>query len=141
MERQCEEPHCLQIVPDHLFQSHQDEHFAERLAAEQFENQRQNHDEDEAFARAIGHGGDFESSSGMDADSDYQLALALNREIRAEEEERSFRLVQVHSYEAKSNAVPEKGDRGREPRGRRAPQQDFEARLFIQTLKSNDAWP
>jgi hypothetical protein len=31
----------------------------------------------------------------MEADSDYQLALAVNREIRAEEEEASFRLVQV----------------------------------------------
>lgn len=95
MERQCQEPHCLQLIPSHLFQSHQDEHLAERLAAEEFENQTQTHDADEALARALYHAGNVPSSSTMEADSDYQLALAVNREIRAEEEEVSFRLVQV----------------------------------------------
>ena len=95
MLRQCEELHCLQLVPEHLFQSHQDEHLAERLAAQEFESQKQNQYDDEALARAMANGGELESPSGMDADSDYQLALALNREIRADEEERSFRMVQV----------------------------------------------
>jgi hypothetical protein len=92
---QCQEPYCLQIIPDHLFPSHQDEHTAERLAAEEFENQRRHHDEDAVLARAMADSVEAESSSRMDPDNDYQLALALNREIRAEEEERSFRMVQV----------------------------------------------
>lgn len=98
MERQCQEPHCLQLVPEHLFQTHQDEHLAERLATEEFESGRQNQNKDEALARAMALGGEPESSNMMDADSDYQLALALNREMRAEEEARSFRMVQVCNY-------------------------------------------
>lgn len=101
MGRQCQEPYCLQIVADHLFQSHQDEHLAERLAAEEFENQRRNQHEDVVLTRAIANTVEVDSSSRMDPDidNDYQLALALNREIRAEEEQRSFRIVQVaHNY-------------------------------------------
>ena len=97
MGRQCQEPYCLQIVADHLFQSHQDEHLAERLAAEEFENQRRNqHADNVVLARAMANAVGVESSSRMvDSHNDYQLALALNREIRAEEEQRSFRIVQV----------------------------------------------
>ncbi len=100
MGRQCQEPYCLQIVPDHLFQSHQDEHLAERLAAEEFENQRRNQHDDVVLARAMANAVGVESSSRIvDSHNDYKLALALNREIRAEEEERTFRVVQVpHSY-------------------------------------------
>jgi len=97
MGRRCEEPHCLQIVPDHLFLSHQDEHLAERLAAEEFE---QHHNDptitDEALARALADEGAKTESLGLaDEDIDYQMALALNREFRTEEEESSFRNVQV----------------------------------------------
>jgi hypothetical protein len=100
MGRRCEEPHCLQVVPDHLFLSHQDEHLAERLAAEEYEQQHENDPTatDEALARALAdQGADTESLGFADEDVDYQMALALNREFRTEEEERSFRNVQVPS--------------------------------------------
>ena len=96
MGRRCEEPHCLQIVPDHLFVSHQDQHLAERLAAQKFEQQHQNNPTttDEALARALADEEPETESLGLaDEDVDYQMALALNREFRTEEEERSFRNV------------------------------------------------
>jgi len=87
----CQEPHCLQEVPDHLWELHQDEHVAERLAAEEFESSRQRQD-------------DFYPTQSKDSDpfnfgnddSDAQLALALNREFQKEDEERSFRQIQVY---------------------------------------------
>jgi hypothetical protein len=94
----CEEPYCLQIIPDHLFLSHQDQHLAERLAAEEFEQQHQNNPTatDEALARALADEEPETESLGLaDEDVDYQMALALNREFRTEEEERSFRNVEV----------------------------------------------
>ena len=100
MGRRCEEPYCLQIIPDHLFLSHQDQHLAERLAAEEFEQQHQNNPTttDEALARALADEEPETESLGLaDEDVDYQMALALNREFRTEEEERSFRNVQVIS--------------------------------------------
>src|SRR5277367_1283917 len=100
MGRRCEEPHCLQIVPDHLFLSHQDEHLAERLAAEEFEQNYQNDPTttDEALARALAdQAAETESLGFADEDVDYQIAIALNREFRTEEEERSFRNVHVLS--------------------------------------------
>jgi hypothetical protein len=99
MGRRCEEPHCLQIVPDHLLLSHQDQHLAERLVAEEFEQLNQNDPiTDEALARALAdQGAETESLGLAEEDVDYQMALALNREFRTEEEERSFRNVQVLS--------------------------------------------
>src|SRR5271170_2539524 len=100
MGTRCEEPHCLQIIPTHLFQSHQDQHLAERLAAEDFEQQQQVESTDEELARSLAvqtsqHNGSF----GDDENSDYEFALALNREFRTEEEERSWKNVQVHRLE------------------------------------------
>jgi len=101
MGRRCEEQHCLQIVPDELFLSHQDQHLAERLAAEEYEQHHQNDPTatDEALARALAdQGAETESLGLADEDVDYQVALALNREFRTEEEERSFRNIQVLSF-------------------------------------------
>jgi hypothetical protein len=96
MGRRCEEPYCLQIIPERLFQSHQDLHFAERLAAEDFERQRHSQNTDQALARALAPDSAEDRSSNVnDEESDYLLALALNREFRKEEEELSFRSVQV----------------------------------------------
>lgn len=96
MGRRCEEVYCLQIVPEHLFQSHQDRHAAERLAAQEFEQQHHSRNTDEALARALDRGlAEDESPNVNDENNDYLLALALNREFRIEEEERSFRNVQV----------------------------------------------
>jgi hypothetical protein len=99
MGRRCEEPYCLQIIPEHLFHSHQDRHVAERLAAEDFEQLQQSRNADEALARALALvSAEDESSNVNDKDNDYllALALALNREFRIEEEEHSFRNVQVN---------------------------------------------
>lgn len=96
MERLCEEPHCLQVIPEHLFQSHQDQHFAERLTAEEFEQQHREQNDDEALARAIAVETTGDEATAFDNnDGDYLMALALNREFRTEEEERSYRNVQV----------------------------------------------
>jgi len=98
MERRCEEPHCLQLVPEHLLQAHQDQHLAERLFAEEFEQQKNAQVGDAAMATAIAQN-EVAASDSMDGDiedSDYQFALALNRELREEEEQRFFRQVQVY---------------------------------------------
>jgi hypothetical protein len=95
MGKRCQEPHCLEIVPDHLFDSHQDHHIAERLAAEEFERQRNEQNSDALLARAIANGRESETFGFGREDDDFQLALALNREFRDEEEQRSFRQVQV----------------------------------------------
>ena len=95
MPIQCEEPHCLQSVPDHLFQSHQDQHVAERIAAEEYEQHRQTRTVDLAVAKELGND-DITAPYDVEAeDPDYQMALALNREFRQEEEQRFFRQVQV----------------------------------------------
>jgi hypothetical protein len=95
MGKRCQEPHCLEIVPDHLFDSHQDQHIAERLAAEEFEQHRNEQNADAQLARAIANNEESEAFSAGGEDDDFQLALALNREFRNEEEQRSFRQVQV----------------------------------------------
>ena len=95
MGRRCEEPHCLQIIPENLFQSHLDQHIAERLATEEFEQQHNLQNSDEALAQALGHGSQEELFIASDEDADYLMALALNREFRTEEEKHSFRSVQV----------------------------------------------
>ena len=124
MGRRCEEPHCLQIVPAHLFLSHQDQHLAERLAAEEFEQHHQNDTTatDEALARALADdSAEADSFSLADEDVDYQMALALSRELTTEVEERSFRNVQVarHRFERSNVALEERNWR-RRPRGRSA---------------------
>ena len=91
MERVCEEPHCLQRVPHHLFQSHQDHNYAERVAAEEFESRA-------VPQTVIGntitdHPGALDLDN--EEDEDLQLALALNREFRKEEEKQFFRQFQV----------------------------------------------
>lgn len=102
MGKQCQEPHCLEIVPDHLFESHQDEHIAERLAAEEFERQRNHQIADAELARALAHNeGDVFNIGGED--DDFQLAVALNREFRNEEEQRFFRQVQVYTFTKQSH--------------------------------------
>ena len=73
---------------------------AERLAAEEFEQNYQNDPTttDEALARALAdQAAETESLGFADEDVDYQIAIALNREFRTEEEERSFRNVHVLS--------------------------------------------
>ena len=95
MGRRCEEPHCLEIVPDRLFESHQDQHIAERLAAEEWEAEK-NIRSDETLAQALAFRDNDDGALHLeDEDVDYQLALALNREFRTEEEERSFRDIQA----------------------------------------------
>ena len=94
MPRRCEEAHCLEIVPEHLFQAHQDQHLAERLAAEEFE-QRQREQTDAEIARTLADSSGNPSFPVNDEDADFQLALSLNRQFRAEEEELSFRDIQV----------------------------------------------
>jgi|SRR5579859_5875161 len=89
MGRRCQEAHCLQYIPDHLFESHRDQHFAEHLAAEEFEHYNSVQHGGSQFAQVLA------SSSGISVDEDYQLALSLNRDFRKEEEELSFRSVQV----------------------------------------------
>jgi hypothetical protein len=93
----CGELHCLEIVPDHLFADHKDRHLAERLAAEEFEQQTRQRNQDEELAHQLqsDFSEDYPSSYGRE-DLDYQLALDLNRQYRDEEAERSFRLVQVN---------------------------------------------
>jgi len=95
MERLCEEPYCLQLVPEHLFQTHQDQHLAELLAAEEFEYQRQIQLGDAAVATAIAKDEATYSMASDTEDKDYQLALTLNREFRQKEEQQHFRQVQV----------------------------------------------
>lgn len=95
MELQCEEPYCLQLVPEHLFQSHQDQHLAELLAAEEFEHQRQIQLGDAAVATAIAKDEGMYSIASDTEDQDYRLALTLNREFRQKEEQQHFRQVQV----------------------------------------------
>jgi hypothetical protein len=96
MERLCEEPHCLQVISEHLFRSHQDQHFAERLSAEEYEQQKCEQNNDEALAQAIAIETTSDEATDFDSnDGDYLMALALDREFRNEEEERSFRNVQV----------------------------------------------
>ena len=103
MGRHCPEPYCLQDVPDQLYESHQDQHIAERLAAEDFEAFKQQHD-DRAWDNTVANDPfDFTFE-----DRDMQLALALNREFRQEEEERSFRQVQVLSSTIESDRRREK---------------------------------
>jgi hypothetical protein len=75
MGTQCKEPYCLQIVPDHLYASHQDQHLAERLAAEEFERQQQQLANDLSLARQLEAEGSGNVPSG---DTDYQLALQLS---------------------------------------------------------------
>ena len=116
MERRCEEPHCLQMVPEYLFQIHQDYHVAERLAAEEAEQQQTQHFGANADAAAeavtIAQNGDTE-------DSDYQFALALNREYREEEEQHFFRQMQVRSLTTgRHSLTSETGSRCRKPGGR-----------------------
>ena len=101
MGRRCKEPYCLQIIPDKLFQSHQDQHIAERLAAEEFEQQHHRQNSDEALAQALGRSTPEESFLANDDNADYLMALALNREFRTEEEEHAFRNVQVQYSKSK----------------------------------------
>jgi hypothetical protein len=83
MPFECPEPHCLQLIPLAHLQSHQDAHVAERLA----------------FAELESHRHSVLPSQGRTGwrvrDDDAQLALALNRLEREEEERRGFRLVKV----------------------------------------------
>jgi hypothetical protein len=92
---QCDEAHCLQLVPVNMLQSHRDQHLAERLAAEEFELHAQNQVQrtlpEEVYA-ALPYGEETESE-----DKDFLLAVALNRQFRQEEEMRFFRLVKVLS--------------------------------------------
>lgn len=112
MERRCDEPHCLQLVPEYLFQSHQDQHLAERLVAEEFEQQRHEQDNDDALARALALGPTEVGHIYVDnEDEDYLMALALNREFRTEEEERSFRNVQVAQCSIKRLTILEERNR------------------------------
>lgn len=114
MGRRCEEPHCLQIIPERLFQSHQDLHYAERLAAEDFERQRHSRSTDQALTRTLSLGSaEDESSNVNDEESDYLLALALNREFRKEEEELSFRSVQVIQTKQKRQTNTNSARRGK----------------------------
>jgi hypothetical protein len=110
MGRLCEEPHCLQTVPDELFQSHQDEHVAERLAAEEHERNRSRQFADAQFAQELASQGTQNGFSELDQqeieqDPDYQLALSLNRQFREEEEQRSYQSLQVLISIAISHSV------------------------------------
>jgi hypothetical protein len=98
------------MVPDHLFESHQDEHFAERLAAEDFERQQNDQIADAELARALANNESDVGNLGGEGD-DFQLALALNREFRNEEEERFFRQVQVYPFMNKVSLISETGNR------------------------------
>jgi len=101
MIRHCEEPHCLEFVPDDEFQLHQDRHLAERLAAEEFEQNQSVAHEDEVLAHALADNSNrngIESiiqDGGLFERDDYGIALDLNRRFRLEEEEVSFRNLQV----------------------------------------------
>jgi hypothetical protein len=103
MERRCEEPHCLQLVPDQLFQIHQDQHLAERLEAEEYEQsgrqrlQRTAQTAGNAAAAELDQNS-LATSHDIDTEDDYQMALALNREFRDEEEQRFFRQIQVFAF-------------------------------------------
>jgi len=103
MVRRCEEPHCLEFVPDDEFELHQDRHLAERLAAEEFEQNRSLVLEDEILAHALA---DHSDGNGVDSttqnasvfeEHDYEVARDLNTRFRMEEEEASFRNLQVSS--------------------------------------------
>ena len=88
-------PHCLEAVPDIEWRSHQDWHLAERLAAEESEQDRnEQYDNDEALAKALATE-DQTFHSQEDEGEDYHAALALNRALRAEDEEMSFRNLLV----------------------------------------------
>jgi|SRR5947207_15459898 len=97
---QCEEAHCLQRVPVHLFQLHQDKHLAERLAAEEFETHRLNRiDRTAQSPLGSSRKGSLAWQGLLPIDSEdeeFQLSLALNRQLREEDEKYLFRQVQVH---------------------------------------------
>ena len=90
METRCAESHCMEIVPHQLLSVHRDQHLAERLAAEEFEQNMRLYNEDIELARQLENNA---NEDGSKENADYQLALELSRQFRAEEEERSVRII------------------------------------------------
>lgn len=95
MEKRCEVPYCFEVVADLDWDFHQDQHLAERLAAEEFEGRDKQYDDDKALACALAEECDKSFYTQQSIDDDFQLALALRDEFLAEEEEQSFRDAQV----------------------------------------------
>jgi hypothetical protein len=95
MGKRCDD--CPQIIPDHLWTIHQDEHFAKRLAEELENNQYTEVDQTLARALAV-ESANSDSLQNLGDDADYEFALALNRKFRIEEEQNSFRAIQVKAF-------------------------------------------
>lgn len=113
MEKRCDEPHCLQIVPEHLWMIHQDQHFAERLIAEEFEDNRLN-EVHQTLARGLtAKSANSEILENQGVDADYQLALALNQEVKIEGKQSWFPAIQVEAF-LKSFDCTQKTERGTE---------------------------
>jgi hypothetical protein len=104
MGKHCVEPHCLQIIPDHLWTSHQNQHLAERLAAEEFEQNRKN-EVDQALVQVLAAESANCEPLQNQAEADYEVALALDQEFRFEENQNSFHAVHVKASLKSSDRI------------------------------------
>ena len=95
MFKRCEVPYCFEVVTDLDWDFHQDQHLAERLAAEEFEGREEQYDEDRALACALAEECDKSFYTQQSVDDDFQISLSLSNGFLAEGEESSFRSAQV----------------------------------------------